>query len=83
MAERRPDGAQASVYNLRNLFKKKSLSTPEVSSKEFVSMAFSADDSVLVTLGGAPDWKLCVWSWDKGRVRGTTPSCLLCGCVRV
>ena len=68
VAEKRPDAAQACVYNLRNLFKKKALSTPEVASHEFVSMAFSNDDVLLLTLGGAPDWTLCCWSWDKGKV---------------
>jgi cilia- and flagella-associated protein 57 len=68
VSEKRPDGAQASVYNLRNLFKKKALSTPEVASQEFVAMCFSPDDSLLLTLGGAPDWTLCSWMWDKGKV---------------
>jgi hypothetical protein len=72
VSEKRPDGAQASVYNLRNLFKKKALSTTEVASQEFVAMCFSPDDSLLLTLGGTPDWTLCTWMWDKGKVRCTS-----------
>lgn len=69
IAERRPGNAQASVFNLRNLIRKRTLSTTEVASSEFVSMSFSADDSILLTLGGAPDWTLACWSWDKAKVR--------------
>lgn len=35
---------------------------------EFVWLAFSADSKLLLTLGGAPEWSLMLWQWEKGRV---------------
>lgn len=56
------------VYNLRTLYKRKQLSTPEVKSTEYVSMCFSADNSLLLTQGGAPDWTLVCWAWEKSKL---------------
>jgi WD40 repeat protein len=39
----------------------------ELHCDEFVSMAFSPDSKYLVTLGGAPDWGMLYWSWEKSR----------------
>jgi WD40 repeat protein len=33
----------------------------------FVCLAFSPDSKYLVTLGGAPDWNLLYWTWEKSR----------------
>ena len=45
------------------------MSSSEVQSKEFISIAFSHQNekSQLLTLGGAPDWYIIVWQWDKGK----------------
>ena len=40
----------------------------EGTSKEFVSIKFSADDQLMATLTGAPDWTLTVWNWAKAKV---------------
>lgn len=40
--------------------------------KEFVCCAFSADSKYLITQGGAPDWTLSLWSWDKARHHAAT-----------
>eukprot|EP01065_Artemidia_motanka_P053301 TRINITY_DN985_c0_g2_i1.p1 TRINITY_DN985_c0_g2~~TRINITY_DN985_c0_g2_i1.p1 ORF type:complete len:1226 (+),score=563.45 TRINITY_DN985_c0_g2_i1:55-3678(+) len=40
---------------------------PELNSREYVCMAFSADGKVLVTQGGAPEWSLVYWSWDRSK----------------
>ena len=61
--------AQVYIYNLRNLYKKKVLTFPEMTSKEIVSISFSADDTVLLCQVGAPDWLLSCWLWEKGKVR--------------
>lgn len=53
------------VYDLQSLKKKKSLMCAESSSLEFVSVAFSPDSKYLVAQGGAPDWTLVYWSWEK------------------
>ena len=31
-------------------------------------MSFSPDGKLLITQGGAPDWKLVVWVWEKSKV---------------
>jgi len=33
-----------------------------------VSIAFSPDSKLLITQGGAPDWTLCYWSWEKAKI---------------
>lgn len=33
-----------------------------------MSVAFSPDSKLLITQGGAPDWTLCYWSWEKAKV---------------
>lgn len=54
------------VYDLHTLKKRKVLSTPESSSREYVSMSFSSN-KLLLTQGGAPDWTLVVWQWEKAK----------------
>lgn len=36
--------------------------------QEFVSLAFSADGRYLAAQGGAPDWALCLWLWEKSKL---------------
>ena len=40
----------------------------EVASREFVCLAFSPDSKGLLTHGGAPDWTLVYWLWEKAKV---------------
>ncbi len=73
VAERNADFARVQLYNLRNpLHNIKVLALPEMVSKEFVSMCFSADDKMLLVQGGAPDWLLSCWLCEKGKVRTGT-----------
>lgn len=37
----------------------------EETTREFVCVAFSAENKFLITQGGPPDWTLVLWSWDK------------------
>ena len=66
VAERAERG-QVNVYDLHTLKKRKVLSTPESASREYVSLCFSADNKFLLTLGGAPDWTLVCWAWEKAK----------------
>jgi len=47
---------------------------PELNSREYVCIAFSADGKVLVTQGGAPEWTLVYWSWDRSKAIAWTSS---------
>ncbi|KAK7099818.1 cilia- and flagella-associated protein 57-like [Littorina saxatilis] len=60
------------IYDLHSLRKKKVLSSPDVSTGEYVSLAFSPDSKYLVAQGGKPDWMLLYWTWEKSKVMATT-----------
>ncbi|ESO94501.1 hypothetical protein LOTGIDRAFT_118162 [Lottia gigantea] len=56
------------IYDLHSLRKKKVLSSPDIQSGEYVSLAFSPDSKYLVAQGGKPDWTLLYWTWEKSKV---------------
>lgn len=60
------------IYDLHSLRKKKVLSSPDVPTGEYVSLAFSPDSKYLVAQGGKPDWTLLYWTWEKSKVMATT-----------
>lgn len=66
--------ATVTIYDLNTLRKKKVLSSTEVQSNEFVSLAFSPDSKYLVSQGGRPDWTLLYWTWEKAKVMAVTKS---------
>lgn len=35
----------------------------DIKAREFVSLSFSQDSTMLLTMGGAPDWTLVCWNW--------------------
>jgi len=39
--------------------------------QEFVSLAFSPDSKLLMAQGGAPDWSLTIWTWEKAKFVAT------------
>lgn len=39
--------------------------------REYVCAAFSAENKLLITQGGPPDWTLILWSWDKAPRKGS------------
>ena len=66
--------AIVTIYDLHSLRKRKVLSCSEVSSDEYVGLAFSPDSKYLVTQSGAPDWTLVYWAWEKAKVMAMTKS---------
>ncbi len=36
--------------------------------QEIASIAFSSDSKILAAQGGAPEWNLVIWSWEKSKV---------------
>jgi WD40 repeat protein len=64
--------ATITVYDLHSLRRRKVLSSSEVASTGFVSLAFSPDSKYLVAQGGQPDWTLLYWTWEKSKVMAVT-----------
>ncbi|KAL3868099.1 hypothetical protein ACJMK2_040935 [Sinanodonta woodiana] len=61
------------VWDMHSLRKKKVLvSSSDVQSAEYVSLAFSPDSKYLVAQGGKPDYTLLYWTWEKSKVMATT-----------
>lgn len=59
--------AVVSVFDLFSQRKKNKSIIQDASSREYVCMCFSPDGKYLLTQGGAPDWSLVNWQWEKGR----------------
>ena len=64
----RGDRPQAHLFDLRTSRRKKTLIAQDVQANEFVSMRFSEDNQLLLTLTGAPDWTLMCWNWAKAKL---------------
>jgi len=60
--------ATITIYDLQTLRKKKVLTTTDVQSQQYVSLAFSPDSKYLVSQGARPDWTLLYWAWEKSKV---------------
>ncbi|KAJ3172248.1 Cilia- and flagella-associated protein 57 [Geranomyces variabilis] len=65
------------LYDLHTLRRRKTLSTMETESKDFVCIAFSADAKYILTQTGAPDWTLFYWSWEKAKVMASVKTAAL------
>jgi len=78
VAERAPEGEKAlvTVFDLHTLKRRKVLqaASADVMSKEFVCLSFSPDSKGLLTHGGAPDWTLVYWLWEKAKVGAVSKS---------
>ena len=59
--------ATITIYDLQTLRKKKVLTTTEVQSQQYVSLAFSPDSKYLISQGARPDWTLLYWAWEKSK----------------
>ena len=64
VAEKSDKGTIA-VFDLHSLKRRRLLTATDSLSKEFVSIAFSPDSKQLMAQGGAPDWTLPMWTWEK------------------
>ncbi|KAK3612310.1 hypothetical protein CHS0354_011028 [Potamilus streckersoni] len=63
---------QITIYDLHSLRKRKVLSSPDVLSADYVSLAFSPDSKYLVAQSGKPDYTLLYWTWEKSKVMAVT-----------
>lgn len=56
------------IYDLHSLRKRKILSSSDIHSDEYISLAFSPDSKYLATQSSSPDWTLLYWTWEKAKV---------------
>eukprot|EP00049_Salpingoeca_infusionum_P018833 m.358992 g.358992 ORF g.358992 m.358992 type:complete len:1196 (+) comp18362_c0_seq1:186-3773(+) len=75
--------AAVTIYDLHSLKKRKFLSDSTSSCTEFVNLAFSPDSKYLVTLGGAPEWNMYYWAWEKSQGPMAVTKCSLDPAVAV
>mmetsp|Transcript_155 Transcript_155/g.483 ORF Transcript_155/g.483 Transcript_155/m.483 type:complete len:1201 (-) Transcript_155:691-4293(-) len=66
VAERSERGV-ITVFDLHSLKRRRLLTTTETAAREFVCLAFSPDSKFLMAQGGAPDWTLVIWAWEKAK----------------
>lgn len=67
----RSEKAMITVYDLQTLKRRKVLVAADAGSKEYVSLSFSPDGKMLIAQGGAPEWNLVLWIWEKSKVQAT------------
>ena len=68
VAEQGSQRGVISVYDLHTLKRRKTFTSSEVQSRKYVSMCFSADNKLLLTLSGGPDYSLVAWQWEKSKM---------------
>lgn len=58
-----------SVWDVEGRKRLRFLSCGEMTSDHYVSAAFTPDEKMVAAQGGAPDWTLVLFLWEKGKVR--------------
>ena len=53
------------IFDTTTRKRRKTLNLQDLGSREFACMSFSSDCRHLVTQGGAPEWNLVFWTWDR------------------
>ncbi|XP_071547435.1 cilia- and flagella-associated protein 57 [Panulirus ornatus] len=62
------ENAAVSVWEVASRKRLRFLSCGEMASEQYVAVAFSPDERMVVAQGGAPDWTLVLFLWEKGKV---------------
>jgi WD40 repeat protein len=81
----RGDKPQIHIFDLQQQRRKKLLAPAESASKEYISIQFSDDEQLLLTLTSGPQQQLTCWNWYKARavassIISTSSTALLCKC---
>ncbi|KAE9044942.1 Cilia- and flagella-associated protein 57 [Phytophthora rubi] len=65
------------IHDLNTLRRRKTLTLSDAMADTCVWVAFSGDSKYCITQGGAPDWVLSLWLWEKTKllasVKASTP----------
>ncbi|XP_050690279.1 cilia- and flagella-associated protein 57-like [Eriocheir sinensis] len=62
------EAAAVSVWDVAGRKRLRFLSCGEMGSEGYVAAAFSPDEQMVAAQGGAPDWTLVLFVWEKGKV---------------
>jgi WD40 repeat protein len=62
------------IYDPQTRRRKRFLQVPDIGSREYVCLAFSADGRYLAAQGGFPEWNLVLWSVDKTKAVAMVPA---------
>ncbi|XP_045137805.1 cilia- and flagella-associated protein 57-like [Portunus trituberculatus] len=62
------EAAAVSVWDVAGRKRLRFLSCGEMGSEGYVAAAFSPDEQMVAAQGGAPDWTLVLFLWEKGKV---------------
>lgn len=65
VAERCSERGVVNLYDAASLKRRRMLNYADLGSREVVWVAFSQDSRSILTLGGAPDWTLVLWTSDR------------------
>ena len=68
VAERSNKGPSISLWDFQRMHKRKVFSIPENTCEEFTNLAFSPDNKMLLAQGGAPEWNMTIWMWEKSKI---------------
>ncbi|KAJ8609022.1 hypothetical protein CTAYLR_010681 [Chrysophaeum taylorii] len=64
VAERSERGV-VNIYDAATQRRRKMLQHADIGSKEIIYISFSADSKFCLTQGGAPEWQLVLWTFDR------------------
>ncbi|AAQ15939.1 hypothetical protein, conserved [Trypanosoma brucei brucei TREU927] len=63
---------QVQVFDTVTRKRRKVLTVPDLEGDRFTALDFSADGRHLVTQGGAPQWRLFFWNWERSKPLAST-----------
>ncbi|KAJ1455139.1 quinon protein alcohol dehydrogenase-like superfamily [Pelagophyceae sp. CCMP2097] len=65
VAERSSERGVVNIYDAASRKRRKMLSYADLGSKDVVYVSFSGDSKLCLTQGGAPEWQLVLWTFDR------------------
>ena len=68
VAERSEKGPSISLWDLQRMHRRKVFTVADDTFEEFTSLAFSPDNKMLLAQGGAPEWNMTIWLWEKSKL---------------
>eukprot|EP00658_Telonema_sp_P-2_P026662 TRINITY_DN20788_c0_g1_i2.p1 TRINITY_DN20788_c0_g1~~TRINITY_DN20788_c0_g1_i2.p1 ORF type:complete len:447 (-),score=119.84 TRINITY_DN20788_c0_g1_i2:5-1345(-) len=61
------DPCGIAVFDMATFKRRRHFTSNEMLSHQYIALSFSADSKHLLALGGAPDYMLSLWQWEKAK----------------